>query len=262
MIFYFSATGNTLWAARQVADATQESLVDIAAAVNEQRYDYVLDADERIGFCFPVHGWQLPSIVRLFIQQLHITSTPSHFVYALCTAGDNIGLTMDILRELLEEKGMMLQSTFSLIMPETYVGLPFMDVDTEEKENAKKAHSASCLHQWLPLIIKRQTGLKEEVRGRWPSINTRIIGNFFHRKLITDYKFHVRQERCLRCGRCVEVCPTHNMQQQEDGTPRWLHTDRCLTCFACYHYCPVHAIEFGRQTKKKGQYYFDKNNKT
>ncbi|MFW5518323.1 MAG: ferredoxin, partial [Segatella copri] len=36
----------------------------------------------------------------------------------------------------------------------------------------------------------------------------------------------------------------------------WLHHKDCLTCFTCYHHCPHHAIEFGKQTRKKGQYFF------
>ncbi|MBP3725729.1 MAG: ferredoxin family protein [Bacteroidaceae bacterium] len=259
MIFYFSATGNTLWAAMQLSEGTQDSMVDMAEAVRQQRYDYVLAPDERIGLCFPVHGWQLPRLVTQFLQRLHIDTSVSHYTYALVTAGDNIGLTMPLLRKLLEQKGMALQSTFSLVMPESYVGLPFMDVDPTEKEQAKIAASNSSLQAWLPRIAAREEGISEEVRGRWPWLNTKVIGRFFHRYLISDRKFRVSPDKCLHCGQCVQACPTHNMQQQDNGLPQWLHTDGCLTCFACYHHCLTHAIEFGRQTKKKGQYYFGKN---
>jgi AraC-like DNA-binding protein len=62
----------------------------------------------------------------------------SHYCYALCTAGDDIGMTMEYLNKDLAEKELCTHSTFSLKMPESYVGLPFMDVDPKEKEIEKK----------------------------------------------------------------------------------------------------------------------------
>ena len=261
MVFFFSATGNTRWCAERLAEATQERLTDMAEAVIEQRFAYDLQPEERLAFVFPVHGWQLPRLVVEFIQRLNIGQVKPRYVYAMCTAGDNIGLTMDILKQLLSERQLALHSTFSLIMPESYVGLPFMDVDTPLKEAEKIAQSASRLESWLPRIIACEEDIHEEVRGKWPRLNTRVLGRFFHHHLISDKKFHLRHEDCKRCGRCVEVCPTHNMLQTDNGTPQWMHSERCLTCFACYHHCPTHAREFGRQTKKKGQYYYGKNNK-
>ena len=28
----------------------------------------------------------------------------------------------------------------------------------------------------------------------------------------------------------------------------------CTSCLACYHVCPKHAVQYGRRTKRKGQY--------
>ena len=57
MIFYFSGTGNTRWAAEEISRATGERLLDMAAEINgECRYQPA--AGECIGFCFPVHGWR------------------------------------------------------------------------------------------------------------------------------------------------------------------------------------------------------------
>ena len=70
MIFYFSGTGNTKWVAQQIAAAIGEELVYIPDAIREGRYEYTLAEGERIGFCFPTHGWQPPRIVRKFIKGL------------------------------------------------------------------------------------------------------------------------------------------------------------------------------------------------
>ncbi|MBR2290977.1 MAG: EFR1 family ferrodoxin [Prevotella sp.] len=71
--------------------------------------------------------------------------------------------------------------------------------------------------------------------------------------MITDKKFMVDEDVCIKCGKCAKVCPVDNIT----GTPpEWQHNGRCTSCLACYHYCPVHAINYGERTRKRGQYYF------
>ena len=79
MIFYFSGTGNTRWVAQQIAEALGEELLYIPNLIKERRFEFKLQEDERIGFCFPTHGWQPPRIVRTFIRQLVLTGKRPHF---------------------------------------------------------------------------------------------------------------------------------------------------------------------------------------
>ena len=137
MIFYFSGTGNTRWAAMQISEKTNEKLVDITKEIGKHT-TYKLDEGELIGFCFPIHGWRPPLIMRKFIEQLSIENIMGHYCFALCTTGDNVGEAIKIFRKDLEKQGLHLDSAFSLIMPESYVGLPFMDVDTPVNEAKKK----------------------------------------------------------------------------------------------------------------------------
>ena len=72
MILYFSGTGNTRWVARQIADAIGEELLYIPDLIRKGQYEYEWYVGERIGFCFPTHGWQPPGIVREFIRKLRM----------------------------------------------------------------------------------------------------------------------------------------------------------------------------------------------
>ena len=259
VIFYFSATGNTRWAAEYLAEATHDKLVCMAEVMSNTKVFHV-DKDERIGFVFPVHGWRPPLLVRRFIGQLEITGLDNNFCYAVCTAGDDIGQSMEILNHDLSRLGIKAESIYSLLMPESYVGLPFMDVDTPEKEKAKKQRSAEQIGEFAEEIVNCQRGIVKTYKGHWPHINSWLLGTLFVHHLITDKPFHVEESKCLRCGKCSEACPTHNIEGGKHLLPQWKHQDNCLTCFACYHHCPVHAIEYGNRTKKKGQYYFTKKN--
>ena len=258
VIFYFSGTGNSRWAAQRLAEVTGERLVFIPDVIDSD-CQFTLSEDERIGWVFPVHGWRPPIVVREFIGKMHISNAEGHFCFALVTAGDDIGQTMEILNADLAHRGLHAESLYSLIMPESYVGLPFMDVDKPEREKAKKQKAAEELERFAREIAQRQRGLTRTYKGHWPRINSHIIGEFFVKKLISDKSFHVTEERCTGCGICIKACPVGNMEGGHGALPQWKHTGRCLTCFACYHHCPQHAIEFGRQTQRKGQYYYEKN---
>ncbi len=260
MIFYFSATGNTRWAAKQLAEATGDSLVFIADALGGDCH-YELAEGERIGFVFPVHGWRPPLIVRQFVSRLKLDGAEGHFCYALVTAGDDIGETMEILNsDLTASVGIRAESLYSLIMPESYVGLPFMDVDKPEKEQQKLSRAAVQLQVFTEEIKSCQRGIVRTYKGHWPRVNSRLLGAAFVGWLVSDKKFRVESDRCTKCGLCAEVCMVDNISRGKDRAPEWKHTGRCLTCFACYHHCPSHAIEFGNQTRNKGQYFWKMKN--
>lgn len=286
MIFYFSGTGNTKWAASKLAAATREDLISIAPYMRADDSShnlaepFILKENERLGFVFPVHGWRVPKLVREFICKMKIQREPSDatvgnkakaddslknrpFAYCVCTAGDSIGLTIENLNKVislnpsLQALGITeVSSSYSLIMPESYIGLPFMDVDPKEREIRKKENAAQELAVVCEEIFDRKEGINRLVKGPIPWFFTKVVGGFFENVLITDKRFHVEKDRCVKCGICANVCPIGDIKGGHGEYPVWLHHKDCLTCFTCYHHCPHHAIEFGNQTQKKGQYYF------
>ncbi len=277
MIFYFSGTGNTRWVARQIADAIGEELLYIPDLIRKGQYEYEWYVGERIGFCFPTHGWQPPGIVREFIRKLRMrgfgnpqlkasefgNSEEHPFCWALTTCGDNMGEAMTILNKdlakntelnIADGQPLQAETLFSVIMPESYVCLPFMKTDTEEKEAMKIELAELQLPHIIQMIEERRRGIEELDKGATPRLYSYVIGGYFNKRMITDRKFTVDEDVCIKCGKCAKVCPVDNIK----GTPpAWIHNGRCTCCLACYHHCPVHAINYGSITRRRGQYYFN-----
>lgn len=268
MIFYFSATGNSRWTATELKNKTGEQLVNISDAIKDT-CSYSLKENEIIGFVFPVHGWRIPRILTEFLERLKVETidNEAHYSFCLLTTGDSIGRTMERFRSLFQKINtsceLRLSAVASIIMPESYVGLPGMDVDTQEKEKLKIETAKEQINEFAAIINERKPvdkngplGWNELTRGPVPDFFSGPVGAFFQKFLITDKPFRVVDEKCVRCGICAEVCPVNDIKGGLGHKPVWLHNDKCLTCFACYHHCPHHAIQYGNRTRAKGQYFF------
>lgn len=258
MIFYLSGTGNTRWVAEQLACSLGERLVDVAAAVDGD-CTYRMESGELLGFCFPVHGWRPPMLMRRFINKVKIRggSDAGRYSFAVCTEGDTVGEAMNVFCKLCSsEKGIRISSCFDVRMPNTYVGLPFMDVDGKKLEKEKLDAAAERLDEIAGRLKKREKGSFVDHEGRWRRINTRVLGAAFDSMLVSDKKFRADANLCTGCGRCAKACLVGNIRIGSGAQPEWLHNGKCMTCFACYHKCPVRAIRYGMMTMGKGQYFF------
>lgn len=261
MILYLSGTGNTKHVAEELAAALGDRAINVAEMTGAS-LALKLDKGETLGFCFPVHGWRPPLLMRKFMMQLAGNAEmPLNSVYcfAVCTAGDTVGEAMDIFVADAAEAGINVRASFDVKMPNTYVGLPFMDVDSKVVEREKLADSEKRLAFIAAAVKKRAEGKFLDFVGKWPRINSRFLGELFVEKLVTDKYFKVDTSLCIRCGKCAAVCPVSNIKCSKGEHPVWLHNKKCMACFACYHNCPKHAIQYGWMTRGKGQYHFCSN---
>lgn len=254
MIYYLSCTGNTCMVAARLAALLGEDTADISAIV-EKPHTLHLREGERLGFCFPVHGWRPPKKFREFVKRMQTDgSNKPGYIFALMTCGDTIGETTDYLRRDLQESGLWLDAAFDVRMPNTYVGLPLMDVDKPALEKLKLTQAVKRVENTARRIENEYRGEDLLFVGRWPRINSRILGALFARWLVTDNPFRVDASKCQRCGMCTAVCPADNIKALKGELPQWGRKSRCMACFACYHRCPQKAISYGHATCGKGQY--------
>ena len=260
MIFYLSGTGNTKWVAENVARALGEELVDVAK-VADGEFVCELKNNEVLGFCLPVHGWRPPKLMIEFMRRLNVVNRgDAHsYCFVVFTAGDTVGDSMRVFNDEAGKVGIHVDACFDVKMPNTYVGLPFMDVDGKDVEKQKLKEARLHLIYIIGQLKKRQAGMFLRYIGKWPKINTRVLGELFVKKLVRDKPFAVDASLCIKCGKCSVACPVGNIKGGVGQIPQWNHSKKCMTCFACYHNCTKHAISYGRMTKHKGQYHFTNN---
>jgi len=92
MIYYFSGTGNSKWAAEQLAAKTGETAVNIMTLSAPPSADA-----QTIGFVFPIHAWGAPEPMLEFARKL--TGKPA-FAFGVCTCGGEAGAAMEKFRRI------------------------------------------------------------------------------------------------------------------------------------------------------------------
>ena len=249
MIFYYSGCGNSRFIAKSIADSLGEALIFIPEAQREGRFEYTLAEGEKIGFVYPIYSWRPPHLVEEFVNDLKINGNPK-YVWTAVTCGDNVGETENIFRKELKDKGLYLNAAFCFRMPNTYVNFMGMSVDKPEVAEEKIATAKEKLPKVIEMI-QSGTAFSDMIKGGLPRFKSNVIGSGFY-KWASDEPFFSTDE-CISCGMCVKVCPMQNITL-ENGRPVW--HGNCNTCDACYHHCPKHAIQYGKKTRGKGQYYF------
>lgn len=250
MIICFSGTGNTLAVARRISEATGERLFRIDGWKPEPLPD--LAEGERLGFVFPVYGWDMPRVVRDYLEKVVLPKTSADtYIYMVCTCGDDIGHTDRLFQKALARHGLKATSLWSVLMPDTYIALPGFDIDNDEETTAKLREASRRVDAIAESICQKEGQVSDVKNGAFAWTKTHVLGRFFDRFLVKEKKFRL-SPKCIGCGKCEGACPLHNIAIDADQKPKWL--GHCTGCLACYHACPVHAIDYGRFTKNKGQY--------
>lgn len=62
-----------------------------------------------------------------------------------------------------------------------------------------------------------------------------------HTPFISGHGAQIRQDDCIRCGQCAELCRFEAVRPREDG---FIIDDHCEGCGVCVKLCPQQAIDF------------------
>ncbi len=245
MIFYFTATGNSLDISNRLSERTGDAAFSI---VEELKGDcrYHIEEGERVGIVSPVHFYGLPMIVEEFIRKMSFDNRP--YLYLVLSFGSEPGQAMERAERLFAASGHVLSGKMSVAMPENYVLMFDVPGESEIKRMLESAYGK--LDSFADAIIEG----KQVDMSVAPTFGQRILGAIA--RPMYDHgrgtgRFYV-DRICTGCGKCVKVCPVGAIELV-DRIPTWTKK-KCLRCTACINRCPFHALQFGRSTSKRGRY--------
>lgn len=244
MIFYFSATGNSQYAAEKIADSLGDRLISIGSALRDQNYIFDISGDTRLLFVVPTFAGTLPGPVALFIEKLQLTGYANQYVCGVFTCGGNSGNESSALGALLKAKGLPYNGSFDLIMPDNFI--IWSEIPTGERLE-------SILHNADESLTRIIDAIREK-KSEAPSTET-PKDLFMPMETISSSKntskFYA-ESTCIACGLCMELCPMRCIKADDRGRPQW--EGECSMCLACLHRCPVNAIQYGSDTQGKKRY--------
>lgn len=231
-VFYFSSTGNSLYAAKRIAGSFGGGLCYIP------KYEGGRIEAERVIIVSPEYALGLPVPTADFIKRL---DTPAP-VYMVLTYGGAVMGADRAAYEAAKEAGLDIKAVFTLKMVENFTVF-FSVPQWYVKKTMKKAPSR------LDAIIEKiRAGAEFEPKkkkgGRSDSEKMRDGWRQMGGKLwVTD--------DCVKCGKCVSLCPVNNIELAEG---KIIFKNECVACLGCYHRCPKKAIRFAK-FKKKFRYF-------
>jgi ferredoxin/flavodoxin len=245
MIFYFTGTGNSLYAAKKIGNDMGEDLIDITAAMKEKTFVYTLSVDEKIGFVFPVYFYGVPSIVVDFIAELRIEQNLEGglkpYVFGVMTCGGSMGGTPKMLEDLLGKQGLPLSAVFELKMASNYI----MMYQPTGPDLQKKI-LISTDKKLADIIAAISKNKKDDGSKRKKSFLTRVAYPLYVHGRKT--RLFYADENCNGCGKCEKICPISAIQMA-NKKPVWT-AKQCTHCSACINRCPQEAIQYGKKTLK------------
>ncbi len=53
------------------------------------------------------------------------------------------------------------------------------------------------------------------------------------------------KKKCIRCGKCIEICPADAMKPTRAGDIE-IDYDKCIRCYCCQEVCPADAVRFSK----------------
>jgi ferredoxin len=243
-IFYFSATGNSLKVAKDLAERIGDTqLVPIPRVI---KAGVTISAD-RIGIVFPVYVFGMPLLVTDFIKK--IKASAEKYFFAVATYGGKAGACLQQTVNCLESQGLSLSAGFLVRMPGNYTLL--YGAISPEKQAALFTQAKEKISR-IAAVVKegRNAGIETDFFPFGGLLSGLLYGFAAPKIPAMDKSFWVN-DACTGCGVCEKVCPVDDIVLQQ-GKPVWLH--RCQQCMACLQWCPEEAIQSGKNTSNRRRY--------
>lgn len=245
MIFYFSGTGNSQMAAKQIAETVNDEIISIHQCLREKKRKTYY-SEQPFVFVAPTYAWRMPKVVENWIDKTCFEG--SHDAYFVLTCGGSCGNAIAYTKKLCLRKRFHFCGLAQVVMPENYIAMFPTPSKAECKEIIDKAK---------PYIISLAVQIRD--RKKFPGhtitlkdkVQSGLVNAIYYPLLVHDKGFTVSKE-CISCGKCAKRCPLGNIEMV-NKKPLW--KGKCTHCMACIGGCPVEAIEYRNKSKGNRRYY-------
>ena len=255
LIYYFSGTGNTWW----VANAIKQKLTElnhqiVCYSIEQTTPEDVVEqvaAAEHIVLGFPVYGSTAPKPMLDFIQQFP-TATGNQSISIFATHAMASGDSAYYIGSFFTRKGYTLRQTRHFVMMNNFHLPKFRFYPPKNDYRLDKLLQKA--QPKVAFFAEEISNDHEHIIGN--RIPGHIMGSIQRRHIdkalnIIGKEFRVDEERCINCGKCVQICPTKNIYPSERT---YKSGDHCAVCMRCYSQCPVSAIYMGEGSKNTAKY--------
>lgn len=244
MVLYYTGTGNSEYVAKKIGEQIGDEVINLFDKIRGHDYSEIY-SDRPFVIVYPTYAWQMPRILKGFMQKTAFAGNKS--VYFVATCGDSMGNMPKYLSEFCSQKGFTYMGCAEVIMPENYIAM----FNAPEKEKAVKiVKNADVVIKNIVDVIRHNGTIPKKKVGTFAKISSGMVNAIFYPVFVSAKKFYAT-DACIGCGNCVKVCPLNNVSLNE-GKPVW--EDQCTHCMACICKCPKEAIEYGSKSKGKPRY--------
>lgn len=226
MVFYFTGTGNSLYAAKEL----DSEIYSIPQVLNQEKLSFEA---EKIGIVCPVYGHEMPGMVKEFVKKA-VFRTP--YFYVMLTYGANHGGAAELAARYIQSIGKEADYITTVEMVDNF--LPGFDMDEQTAMDKR--------------VEEQLAKIKADVADGKREISKATLKDKATHKMYTDWVKNAPEtiwadfvitEECIGCGICTRVCPAGCIYLENQKA---VHTGiNCQACFACVQACPKMAIQFG-----------------
>lgn len=225
MLFYFTATGNSLYVAKKL----ERKPISIPQIVHQSNLTF---KDEKIGIVAPVYGHEVPDMVKEFLKN---ATFQTDYFYIILTYGNRHGGAAELTYQFCQKHGIKVHYINVIKMVDNY--LPSFDMNEQKALDKHEDDHIQLIQSDIhnkKRSISSVTDEDRQAHQQYLSNRAKIPEDIFKNL------YHVTEE-CIGCGICTKVCPAGCIELKNEKII--YRTEYCQTCMACIHHCPKKAIQ-------------------